>query len=202
MLSVMRQITLCVIAILCTIILSCSRPIPQGIHSSPPTSVDDSIASTNYECQDLKTYSEEQRKQFYPFKQASKVMLISFSDSLSVPITKHKLLYEKVLELKVLSNKDVDTLTRIFYNIGPKPNDYWLAVKDPGANCYLPRNALCFLDHKGSVMDFIEICFECHRYETSSKRIRPIELCDNKYELLRTFFLSKGVRFGTKENNK
>ena len=51
----------------------------------------------------------------------------------------------------------------------------------------------------GKAFEFIELCFECSGLRLSSEKIKTGEFCDQKYEMIKDFFLRHGVEFGTIE---
>jgi hypothetical protein len=67
----------------------------------------------------------------------------------------------------------------------------------PSFSCYEPRNGVLFLDHKGKVFEYLEICFQCMRTEKSSEAVNEGGYCLTKYDLLRNFFRSAGIQYGT-----
>lgn len=174
-------------------------------HEGPPTAKDDSIMTENYKCTYRNTYSPKERLAFYPFNRAKRVILISYDDSSrfenTTPITGKKIDYSKVKERVTLNDLQLDSLTSILYNVGVKSTDYWLQIADPGRSCYNPRNSVMFLNDQEEIIDYIEICFECHREELSSERIKSWKSCETKYELLQDYFLSTGMKIGTKREN-
>jgi hypothetical protein len=166
-----------------------------------PTELDASIAEENYKCVFRNTYSQKQRSQFYPFNKASKVLLISYNDTIAIqnttPVENKKLDLTKIRETIVLSRAQVDSLTSILYNVGVKSSDYWFQMGDPGRKCYNPRNSIIFLDEKQRAFEYIEICFECHQDRLSSRKIKNWTLCESKFGLLQDYFLWTGIKIGT-----
>jgi hypothetical protein len=106
--------------------------------------------------------------------------------------------YDKIIESKILSKKGIDSLTDILYNVGKTPiSKLLLEIADPGAKCYEPRNAILFVNEKGTVTQYIELCFGCNRYFFSSKKIRSMKYCEQKFDLLKAFFSTRGIQYGT-----
>ncbi|MBO9675935.1 MAG: hypothetical protein J7577_21000 [Sphingobacteriaceae bacterium] len=111
-----------------------------------------------------------------------------------------KLDLTRLKEKKVLSALEVDKLTNILYNFGytsTKSYKGLLIAKSDGYRCYEPRNAIAFLDENGLITEYIEICFECQRSKVSSEKISIGELCENKFELIRKYFHTIGIKYGT-----
>jgi hypothetical protein len=53
------------------------------------------------------------------------------------------------------------------------------------------------MDANGKVTQYIELCFECQRSYLSSRKIKNAIYCEQKYELLKNYFLSQGIKYGT-----
>jgi hypothetical protein len=171
----------------------------------PPTEAEYLLAEKHNQCFNTNKYSAKQRASFFPFKEASIVKLISFpfdmEDSVHildpVAVNHFTVNYDKVIENRVLSKKGIDSLTDILYNIRKTP-DGKLPLEIFGEiKCYEPRNAILFINSQGVVTQYIELCFGCQKYFFSSKKIRPMEYCEQKYEMLKQLFLKQGIQYGT-----
>lgn len=166
-----------------------------------PTEKDEKIAEANFKCKRLNRYTASQRLKFYPFNVAKKIALISFNDTTrfenKIPVKRTRIDYTKVREMKLLSKSDLDKLTDLLYNTGFTSTDYWISIKDPGGKCYNPRNAILFLDKNGNAFEFIEICFQCYGRVLSSKKVKDGEYCEQKFDLLKSFFLQQNIKIGT-----
>lgn len=91
-----------------------------------------------------------------------------------------------------ISYLEVDKLTDIFYNYGFRGKIYTMSL----AACYSPRNAILFLDNKGKIIEFIEICFECQRVSKSSDKVSLGEMYDQKLNMLFELFKEVGIEYG------
>jgi hypothetical protein len=153
------------------------------------------------ECLFINKYTVTQRLAFYPFDKAASVKLISFKEGKYIPVRHRLVNYNEVLEQELLTSSQIDSLTSLLYNVGFTPvND--LNIRLTGeANCYEPRNGILFLNTAGKVIEYIEICFACQRTKKSSKLIRDGEYCSTKFDLLKQFFLSTGIKYGTNERH-
>lgn len=168
------------------------------------TSKDDSLANVNLQCLKTDLLSVVERNKQYPFSKAKRIELISFADTASdftipLPVKNGQLDQAKIQDQRVLNAGQINGLTDILFNIGrtPVPNlKYSLSV---GATCYDPRNGILFIDSNDRVFEYIEICFGCQKNRYSSRRIKPWDDCDQKYDILRQFFADQGVKFGTTE---
>ncbi|MBB6237685.1 hypothetical protein HDC90_002307 [Pedobacter sp. AK013] len=119
-------------------------------------------------------------------------------------LAKHqKLDPARLKEKKILSALELNKLTNVLYNFGStstEPYKGLLLPADEGYRCYNPRNAIVFLNEKGIIGEYIEICFECHRNEVSSEEIKMGEFCNEKYKLIKEYFYARGIKYGTGKN--
>ncbi|WDF76109.1 hypothetical protein PQ469_19655 [Mucilaginibacter sp. KACC 22773] len=172
------------------------------------------------DCVFTNKYSAKQRLKMYPYTNAARILAVSFDggDQPNEPlktdtpkakplsyqelqwqkglvISNNKLDYSTLIEVKTLSIADIYKLTNIIYNTDYKkvlPNAVSI-----GHNCFEPRNGIIFLNKKGSVIDYLEICFECKQYESKYNKLDVGEYCTQKFDMLRQFFKSVGVKYGT-----
>jgi hypothetical protein len=170
----------------------------------------------NDDCVFTNKYSIVKRLKYYPFSKAVKILAVSYHlqdvpsevfvdtsklvinpvDTLKsgLHIKNGRLNYSSLIEVKTLSQKQVNDLTTLIYNTNyRKPG---LNAADNGA-CFNPRNALIFYDKNGKVFDYIQICFECLVAESLSNKVTIGTLCNQKYTLLKKFFINAGIRYGT-----
>jgi len=61
-----------------------------------------------------------------------------------------------------------------------------------GSSCYIPRDAILFLDKNGNLLDYVEICFECTDYRLKTDKWK-FDFCEGKLGLLAKF---KAILFG------
>jgi hypothetical protein len=148
---------------------------------------------TKYNCTERYHYSLKERLSHYPFNIATNVMLVSFNENYhGLPIKHDTVCILKLKEKKLLNSVQVDSLTSILYNIGQKGNVFKLTM----ASCYEPRNAILFINAKGKAVQFIEICFACGRTKESDEKIDNGITCNQKLELIRSFFIKQGIKYG------
>jgi hypothetical protein len=163
------------------------------------------LAKAYCTCFNKPKYSTNQRLDFFPFNKAATVKLISFAIPLDTPIytalapSRYVLNQKSVIESKLLSISAVDSLTDILYNVGYSPIKLNFKLVSTGYGCYSPRNAILFLDSNGEINEYIELCFDCEKYYLSSAKIKNTEYCEQKYDMLKAFFLSQGIKYGTTE---
>lgn len=165
-------------------------------------------------CIKLTSKSFAERLKNYPFNVASRVQFVSFeskidtlegntiiNDSKGLPRKNDTICYSKLFEIKNLSHSQVDQLTNILYNYGYRKNLKSEGVIYIGESslCYIPRNAILFLDKEGKVFEFIEICFECDKIEVSSPSIGLGIMCTQKLTLLKIVFKKVGLEYGIKK---
>ncbi|WP_293787644.1 hypothetical protein [uncultured Pedobacter sp.] len=158
----------------------------------------DSLMEENSHCMHFDKYSSEQRKMFYPFNRTEFVSLISFIDTISkfsshLPVKKGVLDTGMVKEEIRLSKQDINKLTDLLFNYGYRSKKY--GVIEDGMSCYDPHNAILFFNDKRKVIAYIEICFDCLRMQFSSNKIRIGEKCTEKFNMLKNFFTSTGIKF-------
>jgi hypothetical protein len=191
----------------------------------PPTKAEEEIADRNFQCLHIDRYTVTERRAFFPFGSASTIKLISFEvpeppeaiiygddgkiiggdrekiDTVDVitPMAPDRFVinYRKIKEEKILDVTGINRLTDILYNVGFTPvKNLTLQIANPGYSCYEPRNAILFLDIKGNVTQYIEFCFQCERHYYSSSKTKTIDYCEQKYDMLATFFLRQGLKYG------
>jgi hypothetical protein len=155
----------------------------------------------NRNCSFRASYTAIQRLKFYPFNQAKEIKIVSFENLDSgmvegtLPMSKGSVDLTKLKEAESLSHVQIDQLTNLLYNIGY--GGPFSIISESG--CYNPRNAILFLDSANKVFAFIELCFECEGHRISSSKVKAGEFCNEKYELLKTFFLSNGITYVTRK---
>jgi len=157
---------------------------------------DDMRGNTN--CVYRHKYSSKQRLNFYPFSKFETVKLVSFRYHLDdCPIKSESVVADSLIELKILTKPEIYKLTDVLYNnfFKRKPN------YGTTSQCFWPRNAILFYDTVGNLKESILICFQCDRYSLSSNDIEYGDECDQKMDLLRSFFLTAGISFGTSNNS-
>jgi len=148
----------------------------------------------NLNCVHKEKFSTAERNRFYPFEVTSTVQLVSFRyHENDYPIKHSSVTKDSLIEFKTLSQSQTATLTDILYNnFYKKQPNYALSTQ-----CFIPRNAILFLDQSGHMTDYILICFHCDTHKESSNKINFGDECSEKMEKLRQFFVSLGVKFGT-----
>jgi hypothetical protein len=153
----------------------------------------------NHNCVETNKYTPEERMRFYPFDVSSAIKIVSFDNwgdsaiSHELPMKGGEVDFSKITEQKTLKREEIDQLTNILYNVSYKGVIFYLW----GTGCYNPRNAILFYDSSGHLLEFIELCFECHKERLSSDKISLGDLCNQKSTLLKSFFLSQGIEIGT-----
>lgn len=171
-------------------------------------------------CTFTNQYTVAQRLKKYPFSKAVKVLAVSYRafdgpvtdilDSLGNPISKDTIVnkglqidkqllnYSNLIEVKHLTKSDISRLSNILFNTDYKVKMRLNTVGE--GSCFEPRNAIIFLNKKGKVFDYLEVCFACENYSSKSDRISVGTICTEKYDLLRKYFISLGVKYGTKKH--
>lgn len=151
----------------------------------------------NQECKVKNRYSLEDRLKNYPFGTATEIRLVSFSHrpdttivEYSIPETNGTVDLSRIAESVTMDKARIDSLTHILFNVGFRGRTLTGEVY----MCYSPRNAILFIDSQGKVFEYIEVCFECHKTRVSSPTIKMGEFCSDKYEMIKAFFVSQGIK--------
>jgi hypothetical protein len=165
------------------------------------TKIEEEIDERNKNCFYQNKYTAEERLQFYPFNKAAEIKLVAFDKAESLimggklPMKKGSVDYSRLKEIKAITKNQIDSLTDILFNRvygGP----FYSFSK---SKCYSPRNAILFVDVDGKTFAFIEICFQCTGYRLSSKKIKGVDFCNQKYDYLNAFFATNRIKFGVTE---
>jgi hypothetical protein len=98
-------------------------------------------------------------------------------------------------ETATLSSEQINKLSDIIFNFTYKKIPY--AMED--IKCYIPRNAILFLDADNRIIAYLELCFSCKHFRSSDKKISIGEYCSTKYEMLKSVFESSGIKYGISE---
>lgn len=173
------------------------------IPPQPPTKREMKLEERNHNCIKKNVTELSDRLKIYPFSLSSQIQFVSFPQGVyltdsdifgedSLIKINDEILYSKLNEIKTISYLEVDKLTDIFYNYGFRGKIYTMSL----AGCYNPRNAILFLDNKGKIIEFIEICFECQRVSKSSDKVSLGEMCDQKLDMLFELFKEAGIEYG------
>lgn len=184
----------------------------------PPPSATD-LPVINMTCYPLHHYSLTQRLQNYPFNKASGISLVSFrsenailvaEDSVAQSATENDVYAslpednrsscKSVYEERVLLNAaQTDSLTHILYDYDYQEADReGTGIMGPitQTGCYYPHNAILFHNARGKVFAFIELCFTCGGSRLSDKKIKTGVPCEGRYDLIRSFFKTCGIKTG------
>ena len=164
----------------------------------------------NARCSKVNNYSEIQRLSNFPFSKSDKIKIISFKDKMvggvgdelqnhinSIKIKQDTFNYSFYDEVIALDSLQINKLTDIIYNYRNKKKPYVIR----GKSCYMPRNAIFFLDKWNVIIAYIEICFECEAIRTSDTKLNLGEYCSEKYELIKTIFKDSNIKYGIVEEN-
>lgn len=167
-------------------------------------------SDSEHNCKRTKNTSFENLVSLFPLNKTKTVQIVSFEYSNSIliedgkaderividslPRIGNKLDYKNLKELKNLELIKIIELSKILYNFNfdPKKNK---TIRIGG--CYMPRNAIVFLDNQENIIEYIEICFECGGYFIFNKSNFG-EFCDGKIQLIKNFFILNGMQYGLK----
>lgn len=141
----------------------------------------------------------------YPFNKAAEIKLVSFTETRRQnddtlyynPIMPKKRNYVictfPFKEIKSINYLQTDSLTDILFNYGYIKKAGW----GEETKCYVPRNGILFLNEKGKVFEFIEICFACKKLAYSYHDKSDAEDFERpKFKLLRDFFIKNNIEYG------
>lgn len=173
------------------------------------TQKEQELMDRSHDCARVKSWPLSERLKLYPFNKATQIQLVSFKSRYdtavgeyykdSLPHMNDTVCYSKLFEVKTLISTQVDTLTDLIYNYGfkfkykPKGKVYFIGAI---SQCYHPRNAILFLDKDNKLFEFIEICFECERTRISSDKVSFGTDCNQKLQLIKSFFKDTGIKYG------
>ncbi|MFG4003534.1 hypothetical protein B0A67_18660 [Flavobacterium aquidurense] len=159
-------------------------------------------------CKKTNNTSFENLASLFPLNKTTNVQIVSFEyknsiliedgkpDELividSLPRIGNKLDYKNLKEFKHLELIKIIELSNILYNFNFDPKKS-KTIKTAG--CYMPRNAIVFLDNQENIIEYIEICFECGGYFIFNKSNFG-EFCDGKIQLVKNFFILNGMEYG------
>jgi len=194
----MRYLLIIIFSVSCCIALAQHRGKPAPF--KPLTPKDNLQIEIGSECYFSNKYTKIERLHMYPFNKAKSVVLISYKENEGLPVQNRRVNNNKIIEKVTLRPSQIDNLTKTLYNVIYTPIKARVRTLG-GYSCYEPRNGILFLDAQGKVFEDIAICFACEHTRTSSGRINEGDYCSTKYELLRNFFITSGIKYGTAERH-
>jgi hypothetical protein len=151
----------------------------------------------NVNCMVTTKYSIKELREFYPFNTASSVSIVSFHSDTAftnrLPLVNGEIDYAQIRETRILDRGEIDSLASILYNVTYRGEIFIIS----GTGCYNPRNAVLFFDSNNHLLEFIELCFECHGQRLSSEKISLGDLCSQKSDMIKDFFFRQGIKVGT-----
>lgn len=146
--------------------------------------------------------SFNQRSEMYPYNVSEKVVLATYLQqkdgvvggemmSYFNSLKENRSLFDKTRfkDYVEINSSQVGELTNIIFNYGYKKDNGLRGM----SGCYMPNNAILFLDKDDNLLEFIEICFDCGSFRASKEAINLGEDCDAKMNLLSEFFISSGI---------
>ncbi|SHE74477.1 hypothetical protein [Pedobacter caeni] len=157
-------------------------------------------------CIVVNKYSPEQRLKRYPFSKAIKIAAVSYRFTPGQIINPEDIIKQRlhikdglldttsILEFIQLGSAQTDSLTQLIFNTIYLKTEA-LHTEEFGA-CFNPRNSILFYNDKGKIFEYITVCFECQKFESSNTKLNIGDPCTQKYELLRKFFMSIGIKNG------
>jgi hypothetical protein len=155
------------------------------------------LKSRTEKCYHNGKLKETERRAIYPFNKASQVKVISFPMSYDreLPIENKRIVPSLVYEVITLSDTQINKLTDILYNYNYSPKLYWVTRMSSVCGCLHPRHAIVFTDSLESVEAYMQVDFIETRIVTDPpEEVNTGVFCDGKYELLKSFFSSVGIK--------
>ena len=170
----------------------------------------------------LTKYNTMKRTTFYPFNKSLVIKIVSFDKQISfekgqksigsdrshvsesstefygLPIHNDTIVFAKISQEVLLTQKDKNTLSDILYNTCGR----WTFTSKTSFGCYYPHNAIIFFDINGKAFEYIELCFDCHQLKYSNSKIEKFEDCDYMFSDLKSYFTSLGLRTSKEEFEK
>lgn len=158
-------------------------------------------SSSNY-CGNSNRYDFNEIEGFDIYKETSIVKLGAFKlrDSTSLPMKNGSVDVNSFSELKTLNGESKKDLFKILVNYDLLPGKI-NEIKRTVVFCYNPRNAILFFDGEGTVIGYVELCFECFGYKKYPSSLNVGEFCDDKFEVLKDIFKKNGVQYGITSTN-
>ena len=145
------------------------------------------VGKDKYDCIYKKNSKVDVTKK-YPFNIATKIIWVSWkSDEEGMPktikdYTKEKITWENFSDSVSISNSNKGNLADILFNYKYAVNGAY----DLSSKCYIPRDAVLFLDKNGTLIDYVEMCFECTDYRLMTTKWK-FDFCEGKLDLLKKY---------------
>jgi hypothetical protein len=151
-------------------------------------------------CVNERSYTPEQIKSMSLFADAAQVKLVSYfkiktvnnTDEILSLITENgKFEPAKWQEEITLNEAQKQALGNILFNYGNKVVPY----RRDQPECFMPNNAILFLDKFGNVSSVIELSFACETMVSMPNRLGTGTWCSEKFDVMRKFFEDAGMKF-------
>lgn len=151
-------------------------------------------------CKENNSLTVEQRNEEFQFKNSTKIVYASFPQKVDSDLEDYfdeidkdysKFNLKDFHETKFLNINEINNLSYLIYNYGFRKN----INAGRSSNCYFPNNAILFLNDDNSLLGYIEICFDCHKYRTSGENYTLGEECSQKVNKLKELFVEAGITY-------
>lgn len=161
----------------------------------------------------------------FPFNKTSKIKAISYNlefkkelitsyipieDSIAIRNYNDKKIPAKLFDIlaaenlygiqqqKSLNLIEIQDLSNIIFNECDKYSTGIIS----SSGCYFPRNAILFYDENDKLFAYVEICFQCGRFESYPKKLFEEDIrCESIYSMLEIFFNKLGIKTQYSEEN-
>ncbi len=183
----------------------------------PKSILPDSISYYN-DCVFINKYTQLQLLSKYPFNRAVKILAVSYQNGgepnveigpngemiklkykpYQLHVKNGRLDPSSLFELKKFSKGQIERLSNLMYNTDKKVHFDASDYADPGSKCFFPRNAILFVDSKGKIFDYIEICFQCTGTSSKSGKLYLSSVgCNQALGIAQKLLIDIGIKFGT-----
>lgn len=100
--------------------------------------------------------------------------------------------YSKRTQVK---DQDLSDLFELLYGSKFSPN----IASTSTTGCYSPRNGIVFYNTKKEAIGFLEICFECHGFESTTEIQAIKSISDEELKIFKNLFTKNGIRTTEKD---
>jgi hypothetical protein len=130
----------------------------------------------------------------FPFDESDKIEIISYQGVVERPsdfnvIVDGKVIVPNIKETITLDQTKTDSLFSILFDYRTKRMGDGIITQA----CYVPRHSIVFYKNEIAIA-YIEICFQCERYETSENLgFYSLDFCSDKWCMLLKYFKWVGI---------
>lgn len=149
-------------------------------------------------CGNEERKSPKEIRKISPYNSLHSVRVVSFktldNDSIylepEIPKTNGQIDFNQMFEVKVLDKELEGKMLDILLNYDNPDGIMEIFM------CWEPRNAIIFLDKAEKVIGYIEICFECNKYQAEPKTLSLGQFCREKFDAVQGIMMAAGITYG------